>query len=298
MHERREKLDDTTYNAGGETLLDLHDHRLEQSLQFDYEIGAVTEVGAGEVMPWITLPNANIAYFVGGLWKIECEGIGAFPVRSGEAVFVAAGVRHRSAMVDEGVSQSRWAHFNVRLCGYIDLFSFFTVPPVFRGATAARLGEILAQLAQLPQSDAALPFLLNRKMLEFEMSAILIGQSTPKYHGELRWQQIQRVLPILQILNENPAAAHTRDSMAQAAHLSPSRFSAVFREAVGLAPIDYLVKLRMQRARQLLPDRAFSVAQIAAQVGYDDAFYFSRLFKAHYGFSPRAYRASLDAPQN
>ena len=276
------------------SLFDVQDPLFEQSLQFDYEVGAVSQVVTGAVVPWHTMLCANIAYFEGGDWKIERETGGDVLVRSGEAVFLAAGVRHRSFMMSEGVSESRWAHFNVRLCGYIDLFSFFDVPPVLRDDAAARLGEILSQLGQAESGE---PFsaMLHRKIWEFEMTAILIGQATPKYRGELRLQQIQRVLPVLKLIDENLAATHSRESLAQVAHLSPSRFSAVFREAVGLAPIDYLVKLRMQRARQLLPDRAVSIAQIAAQVGYDNAFYFSRLFKAHYGLSPRAYRASLQS---
>lgn len=272
---------------------DPHSLLLEQSLQFHYEQGSVTRVPRGEVAAWRSMSCANIAYVSGGRWRVEREDSGPYFLESGEASFIPAGVRHRSFMLSAGSSESRWAHFNVLLCGHIELFSFFDVPQVFRGETAARLGEILSGLAQTGAGEVPFSFLLGRKILEFELAAILIGAAKPKYDSELRLQQVQRVLPVLHALDTDPAAGHSRESMAKLAHLSPSRFAAVFKEAVGLAPVDYLLKLRLQRAQQLLLDRDLSVEHVAVQVGYRDAFYFSRLFKAHHGMSPRGYRTAL-----
>lgn len=72
--------------------------------------------------------------------------------------------------------------------------------------------------------------------------------------------------------------------------LSPSRFAHLFREQLGVTPLQYLETHRLQRARQLLETTGLGVAQIAQAVGYPDAFYFSRRFKAAVGQSPRAYR--------
>lgn len=270
--------------------LAVHERLMDHTLQFYYESGNVTQVYSGEVAGWRVMTCANIAHVSGGDWKIEREDVGELSVRSGEACYIPAGVRHRSAMLSEGSSQASWAHFNVFLCGYVDLFSFFEMPPVFRGEAAARLGDILAKLAQLQATHNPFSLLLQRKVLEFELAATLIGEATPKYLSGVRLQQIQRVLPVLELIHENVAARHTRESLAAVAHLSPSRFAAVFKAALGMAPIDYVVKLRMQRAQQLLQAGEYSVEQVASQVGFQDAFYFSRLFKAHFGCSPAKYR--------
>ena len=75
------------------------------------------------------------------------------------------------------------------------------------------------------------------------------------------------------------------------AGFSPSHFSARFRAVTGFSVTEYVKRLRMARARQLLITSDHTVAEIAAAVGYPDPFYFSRNFSAVNGVSPRAFRA-------
>lgn len=74
------------------------------------------------------------------------------------------------------------------------------------------------------------------------------------------------------------------------AGLSVPHYSALFRRRTGYAPMDYFLRLKIQRAGQLLDTSALRVAEVASEVGCDDAFYFSRLFKKITGQSPRDYR--------
>ena len=68
-------------------------------------------------------------------------------------------------------------------------------------------------------------------------------------------------------------------------------FRRCFKEEVGCTPIEYLTKLRLQKAEGLLKDLRYNgIGIIAEQCGYDDYFYFSRSFKERYGISPREYR--------
>ena len=78
--------------------------------------------------------------------------------------------------------------------------------------------------------------------------------------------------------------------LAELAHLSPSRFRALFREATGLSPLDYLLVLRLNHARQLMLQTGSSIGEVARAVGYEDQLYFSRIFKKRTGLSPSAYR--------
>jgi AraC family transcriptional regulator of arabinose operon len=72
--------------------------------------------------------------------------------------------------------------------------------------------------------------------------------------------------------------------------LSASRLSHLFHSQTGLTPIQYLEQQRMRKARELLELSAFSVSQVAYQVGYESAFYFSRRFSKAVGVGPREYR--------
>jgi len=65
-----------------------------------------------------------------------------------------------------------------------------------------------------------------------------------------------------------------------------------FKQEMGESPLEYLTGLRMERARKLLAARretGYTVAQIARMCGYEDALYFSRVFKKHYGCTPTAF---------
>ncbi|MCK8487236.1 AraC family transcriptional regulator [Paenibacillus sp. MBLB2552] len=64
----------------------------------------------------------------------------------------------------------------------------------------------------------------------------------------------------------------------------------LFNREAGLPPIEYFLRLKMQRAGQLLDLTGLSVKEIAGAVGLSDPYYFSRLFKKIMGYSPTEYR--------
>lgn len=81
------------------------------------------------------------------------------------------------------------------------------------------------------------------------------------------------------------------EDMAALHHLSVSHFSAMFRKATGMPPIDYFIHLKIQQACQLLYSGKAKVKEVAESLGYEDAFYFSRLFKKYMKISPEKYKS-------
>ncbi len=79
--------------------------------------------------------------------------------------------------------------------------------------------------------------------------------------------------------------------VAGAVGMSESRFSTVFAQESGKTFTEYLTTLRLSRARELLAGTDKRSAQIALEVGYNDAHYFSYLFKKNLGLTPGEYRA-------
>jgi AraC-like DNA-binding protein len=74
--------------------------------------------------------------------------------------------------------------------------------------------------------------------------------------------------------------------IAERQEMNVKSLSYLFHKYVGMGPIDYLIQHRMKRARELLAITHCTVKQVAASVGYEDALYFSRLYKKYYGHSP------------
>lgn len=87
-------------------------------------------------------------------------------------------------------------------------------------------------------------------------------------------------------LMENPARPRRLGEMASSAGYSVPHFCALWKRHFSASPVDYLIGLRMSRAAYLLKNRALRVTQVAEQVGYDDVYYFSKLFKKRFGISP------------
>ena len=81
-------------------------------------------------------------------------------------------------------------------------------------------------------------------------------------------------------------------ALARLAALSPAHFGALFKQQTGSSPREYLHLLRIHRACQLLRRTPLSIKEIAARLGYQDQFHFSRQFKAFQGLSPTEYRGS------
>lgn len=77
---------------------------------------------------------------------------------------------------------------------------------------------------------------------------------------------------------------------AAAVGLSARQLGDVVRAATGLTVNDFVIEVRIARAQSLLAETALDVGQIAGQVGYDDAAYFSRIFRRRTGVAPSVFR--------
>ena len=74
--------------------------------------------------------------------------------------------------------------------------------------------------------------------------------------------------------------------------MSEGYFYRLFRRTMGMSPVEYRNLLRISNARSILKNTRFSVREVAAIVGYDDPFYFCRIFKKQTGTAPGDYRKS------
>lgn len=81
------------------------------------------------------------------------------------------------------------------------------------------------------------------------------------------------------------------DQIAENMYLSPFYVSRIFKLETGDAPIRHLINIRLEKAKELLENGwEGSIQEVASQVGYDDAYHFSKLFKKRYGISPSKIR--------
>jgi AraC-like DNA-binding protein len=100
-----------------------------------------------------------------------------------------------------------------------------------------------------------------------------------------------RLKPVLDALAHRPAHPWDVDVLASLVGVTPQHLGRLFRRALGQGPIEYLVRLRLNRALQLLVERPdLRVHEVGAAVGYPDANYFIRVFRHREGRTPGQFR--------
>ena len=137
--------------------------------------------------------------------------------------------------------------------------------------------EMTAYLTTLEQTKAYV-----KKVFETVMELRETG-SDRKYEGVLQKAKAY--------IEENFANDEiSLNAVAAAVSLSPSHFSTIFGQEMGETFVEYLTGVRMEKAKQLLKTTGMKTIDIAFEVGYRDAHYFSNLFKKTQGCTPREYR--------
>jgi AraC family transcriptional regulator len=124
------------------------------------------------------------------------------------------------------------------------------------------------------------------------MAAHIFARYTnPVYRGQhcagLNRTQLRRVLDYI---HDNLDRELALDEIAAVANLSKYHFAKSFRAAMGIAPHQYIVKVRIEKARKLLAVDSISVEEVANRVGYADKGHFAYQFHKIVGVSPNRYR--------
>ncbi|MUG44536.1 response regulator transcription factor [Paenibacillus woosongensis] len=98
------------------------------------------------------------------------------------------------------------------------------------------------------------------------------------------------VIKAVQYIDEHISDVLTIKEVAQQVHLNPSYFSVLFKEEAGVTFIDYVTRLRMKKAKELLEGSSLSLDAISEQIGLQTTSYFIRMFKRFENMTPKQYR--------
>lgn len=100
-----------------------------------------------------------------------------------------------------------------------------------------------------------------------------------------------RLKRVLQYVDDRPAAKITLQELATVAGLSRMHFAAQFRAATGMRPHQYLLKQRIERAKELLKQAEISLVEVALTVGFQTQAHFTTVFKRFAGDTPYQWRS-------
>jgi AraC-like DNA-binding protein len=103
----------------------------------------------------------------------------------------------------------------------------------------------------------------------------------------------EKIKKAFDYINENYSQKINVQELAVLCSLSTNYFASIFKAQTGYAPNEYLIRLRIDKARQLLAKNFNTISEISEMVGFGDIHYFSYYFKKIEGMSPSQYRQSM-----
>ena len=112
-------------------------------------------------------------------------------------------------------------------------------------------------------------------------------KQSDKYENGLSIPKIQK------FMRANINKHLSLEELALLSHCSKYHFARQYQLLVGTSPLKHFIEFKMEHACFLLEQTSLSMAEIAYQLGYDDALYFSRVFRKVLGLAPSTYRKSL-----
>ena len=213
---------------------------------------------------------------------------GTFRAEAGDWVLLPPGTPHDYGIAeDAGRWELVWAHFRPRA----DWHDWLRWPRLDGGPRVLRpegdQGALVAQFLHVHdllgsgqrRADALAMNALEALLLQCDMH-------NPPEADDLD-RRVQRAISFMEA---HLAERVSVEDVSREAGLSPSRLSHLFRSEIGQSVQGYLEGVRLRRAGDLLQRTSFPIKQIAAEVGFDSPFYFSRRFSRATGYSPQAFR--------
>lgn len=121
--------------------------------------------------------------------------------------------------------------------------------------------------------------------IKIEIAEILICQ---KKQIETHKEYNENFLHLLKYVEENYAEKLYLSTLAKQFYINMSYCSELFKKVTGLTFSEYVTKIRMEKAAELLSSGDYKIKDVAEMTGYSDAFYFSKVMKKYYGITPNA----------
>lgn len=240
--------------------------------------------------------HLELAYIMSGVGKYYIEGE-MYDVREGDLLILNPGVKHQAQPPQDGMVPT--TEFFV---GAADI-QFPNYPrnymPVPKGGhimrpTAEARRKIAKICASMETENKVYRegryVMLKAYLMQLILLIVREQCSATLPSGSYAFESVNKnyvVDRIIGYFQDHYSEKISLDQIAENMYLSPFYISKIFKSETGDTPIRYLINVRLERAKILLENGDNgSIQEIAAMVGYDDAYHFSKLFKKRYGMSP------------
>ena len=238
----------------------------------------------------------EMAFVLSGTGRYRVDGK-TFSIQEGDLLIFNPGVRHQALYCPEAEVPA--TEFFV---GFSDI-QFQGIPantmPLPNGAillhTTGELRRKLYRICTAMQEEKAVSrqgryFMMKAYLMQFILLVIREQCEPVEKSKGCSFESVNKKYLVEQIINyfeDHYSEKISLDQIAENMYLSPFYISKIFKSETGETPIRHLIDIRLENAMELLEGGwQGSIQEVAARVGYDDAYHFSKLFKKRYGISP------------
>jgi len=169
---------------------------------------------------------------------------------------------------------------------------------------ASAMRWLLDQLVKEVGTDRPGAMLASKQLAQLLCVQILRSYLETSALGTAGWLRAlndDRIAPALRLIHREPERAWQVGELAKEVGMSRTSFAVRFKSVVGVAPLTYLLNLRMRFAEQALREGSMSVSELGLSLGYATESAFSNAFKRTTGMAPMRYRnvfATMDRSPN
>ncbi|MFO1443583.1 helix-turn-helix domain-containing protein [Bacillus sp. Bva_UNVM-123] len=224
-----------------------------------------------------------ICYVIGGEAEISINGI-KHSVHQNTCIFL-----YKGATIELHNAENL-QYYLLQYSETTDFFSskkqvaFMINNQTYQLKSTLKVLEVMRKLSSLNSTACYLTW-LKQQSLFFELLWLL--QNDKEQKGQAMDTGIELSM---KYLHDHYDRAIDIGSLHKHAGMAKQSFCRAFKKETGVTPTEYLRKIRMKKAKEMLMQPAVYIKDVAAMLGYEDELYFSRLFKRTEGQSPTLYR--------
>ncbi len=204
---------------------------------------------------------------------------GQLPVQPGQAMILFPDEPQTYYADDQWTT--KWIVWNGPDAGVLEQLGFLSRRRPVAADPLGIVPQAHARLSRIIDSED-IAAVLERKNIVLDLVLDLYKSARKSHVGRQRDDLMEQVIAFL---TEHYARDLNIETLARRFNLSQPHFRRLFKQYTGRGPREFITALRVSRAKELL-SQGRSVKQTAALVGYDDLFYFMRIFKKTAGISP------------
>ncbi|MGC9259128.1 MAG: helix-turn-helix domain-containing protein [Phycisphaerae bacterium] len=209
-------------------------------------------------------------------------------VRPGNLVVILPGQAHSYGCDADRPWSIYWCHAAGTATRYFtDTLAQHDVLPLSHIAGYLQLITLFEQIIDELTMGYSLKHLTVAAMTLAHLLALIAARGQSVAAAETSHARIQQAIDYMKECRQNTISV---PDIARASNLSTSHFSALFKQSTGYSPLDYFLRLKMQRAAEMLDTTTRPLKEISADLGFSDPLYFSRAFHRIYSVPPSAYR--------